>query len=80
MWFAKAILLCSLTLVVNIHAWKIFHRGRGAGGNLGLPVRSSISSVKQIPEKWFIQNLDHFNPVDQRTWKQVYQLHIHNTF
>jgi len=28
-----------------------------------------------IENKWFVQDLDHFNATDTRTWKQVFVMH-----
>ncbi|GJQ66354.1 hypothetical protein Trydic_g10538 [Trypoxylus dichotomus] len=42
------------------------------GGNLGKPFHYRSSKLKTIPEKWFIQNLDHFNPGNDQKWRQRY--------
>ncbi|XP_025835143.1 putative serine protease F56F10.1 [Agrilus planipennis] len=66
---------CQIVLVFFVtiwnfsNSWRIFHRGRSVGGNIGQPPETSAPNV---PEKWFIQNLDHFNPSDTRTWRQRY--------
>ncbi|XP_026821107.1 putative serine protease K12H4.7 [Rhopalosiphum maidis] len=39
--------------------------------NIPILVRSSI-----FENKWFEQKLDHFNPIDTRTWKQRYQMNL----
>ncbi|KAF2879874.1 hypothetical protein ILUMI_26304 [Ignelater luminosus] len=56
-----------------INGWRIFHRGRHVGGNLGLPggkeKEIELGSV-EVAEEWFPQKLDHFNPTDGRTWLQ----------
>lgn len=31
----------------------------------------SRNNVMEFEDKWFTQKLDHFNPTDNRTWKQV---------
>jgi len=38
---------------------------------LGEPNSPLTKSVINIEDKWFLQKLDHFNPTDNRTWKQV---------
>lgn len=56
------------------YGWRIFHRGRHVGGNLGLPGRKENEielGSPEVPEEWFTQKLDHFNPTDGRTWQQV---------
>ncbi|KAK5642960.1 hypothetical protein RI129_009127 [Pyrocoelia pectoralis] len=60
-------------LLLNIHGWKIFHRGRENGGNIGAPYDPNYkSNTKFVQEEWFVQRLDHFNPTDLRVWKQRY--------
>nr|XP_022921264.1 putative serine protease K12H4.7 [Onthophagus taurus] len=62
-----------LFVIDDAECWKIFHRGRSVGGNLGLPRRNKNGLFKDIsPEKWFLQNLDHFNPGNNQKWKQRY--------
>jgi pimeloyl-ACP methyl ester carboxylesterase len=39
--------------------------------NLPISARSLI-----FENKWFEQKLDHFNPIDTRTWKQRYQMNL----
>ncbi|KAF5283542.1 hypothetical protein FQA39_LY17322 [Lamprigera yunnana] len=68
--FVFTLLTLSLS---NFHCWKIFHRGRVLGGNLGEPIgRETLYAGEEISDQWFDQKLDHFNPTDQRTWKQRY--------
>lgn len=55
----------------NVSAWRIFHHGRMVGGNLGKPYHHKTIKLKTIPEKWFTQNLNHFNPGNDKTWNQV---------
>lgn len=38
---------------------------------LGEPIIPINTNVIDVEDKWFVQNLDHFNPTDTRTWKQV---------
>lgn len=28
----------------------------------------------EFKDRWFLQKLDHFNPTNNKTWKQVYKL------
>lgn len=72
----KVIFVFFAILIVKIHSWRIFHRGRSVGGNLGVPVSEHDNVIKEIPEQWFLQELDHFNPADDRKWKQVLQYFI----
>ncbi|RWS14382.1 putative serine protease K12H4.7-like protein [Dinothrombium tinctorium] len=56
-----------------IHSQRLFFRGRPRGkhGLLGAPKRTNLS--KDLPKaQWMRQRLNHFNPVDTRTWKQRY--------
>lgn len=68
MWALKSVVLISVFF--NVYSWKIFFRGRETGGNIGRPL-SETNDLTDIPEEWFTQTLDHFNPTDDRTWQQV---------
>lgn len=55
-----------------------FFNGRQQGGNLGVPggldhhgLDVEFIADANKYERWFTQNLDHFNPSDERTWQQV---------
>lgn len=37
----------------------------------GEPNTPENKNVIAVEDEWFIQKLDHFNPTDGRTWKQV---------
>ncbi|XP_001949662.1 putative serine protease K12H4.7 [Acyrthosiphon pisum] len=41
---------------------------------LGEPNSPLTKNVIDTEDKWFLQKLDHFNPTDNRTWKQRYQV------
>lgn len=38
---------------------------------LGEPNAVENKTLNEFEDKWFVQKLDHFNPTDTRTWKQV---------
>jgi len=38
---------------------------------LGEPNLPASLRTMNTEDEWFIQKLDHFNPTDNRTWKQV---------
>lgn len=38
---------------------------------LGEPNSPESSRIMNTEDEWFIQKLDHFNPTNNRTWKQV---------
>ncbi|KAB0797058.1 hypothetical protein PPYR_11119 [Photinus pyralis] len=60
-------------ILIQADCWKIFHRGREVGGNLGAPYDVGYKATKKLAQdEWFIQRLDHFNPTDLRVWKQRY--------
>lgn len=65
---------------INVHLHPSIFLGRpwGEHGMTGRPARKSFLLMSShggeqpdIPERWFTQTLDHFNPTDTRTWKQV---------
>lgn len=66
----KIPILC-LLFVVQVNCWKSFHFGRSFGGNLGKPRNNNSVLPEPFPEMWFTQKLDHFNPNNEVTWKQV---------
>ncbi|XP_063919924.1 putative serine protease K12H4.7 [Zophobas morio] len=68
------LLLITASFLLNeVHPWRIFRNGRMVGGNVGIPKPDKRrESVRDIPEQWFTQSLDHFNPTDERTWQQRY--------
>ncbi|CAH0546510.1 unnamed protein product [Brassicogethes aeneus] len=57
----------------NSFAWKTFHNGRTVGGNLGEPHHNNFmkNDINDF-ERWFSQNLDHFNPTEETKWQQRY--------
>lgn len=71
MWIFNCLLFC--IIIQSICPWRIFYRGRGVGGNIGKPPVKNYG-FQTIPEEWFDQSLDHFNPTDTRTWKQVIKM------
>lgn len=62
--------ICFLCVFAGVNSWRKFERGRKSTGNIGEP-KSQKTQLKDIPTQWYFQNLDHFNPTDERTWKQV---------
>jgi len=59
-----------------ISSTPLFFRGRPLTkhGMLGIPTSqfNQIDRQQDLPKaQWFEQKLDHFDPVDTRTWKQV---------
>lgn len=63
-----------LMFILQVECWKYFHFGRVVGGNLGTPLNTeqlTVSSDNDFPDLWFMQKLDHFNPNNEITWKQV---------
>lgn len=49
-----------------------FRNGRRFGGNLGEPSKKvNFSHTEHSPALWFDQLLDHFDPLNNETWKQV---------
>lgn len=38
---------------------------------LGEPNSPLLLKSMNFEDEWFVQKLDHFNPTDNRTWKQV---------
>lgn len=40
-------------------------------GNESVESQSLRQDDIEAPEQWFTQTLDHFNPLDNRTWQQV---------
>lgn len=63
------VLLMSLACIAE--GVRFFHRGRQHGGNLQLWTKSQLPKELLPEEQWFTQQLDHFDPTNQRTWKQV---------
>lgn len=77
---AFCIFLILLIYVDNAFAWRNFWKGRDNGGNLGNTkthrhlnqrLHANIDLEKDIPDHWLNQNLDHFDPTNTVTWKQV---------
>jgi hypothetical protein len=62
----------------DILSGPLFFRGRPLTkhGMLGIPMSKSfkIDEYELPKDEWFEQKLDHFNPADIRTWKQVLNL------
>lgn len=56
-----------------VFGWRNFWKGRRFEGNVGHPTkfRGSLES-KGNDDLWFTQKLDHFTPMNDKTWKQVW--------
>lgn len=76
-------LFCLLLIIFvnyeNSCCFPLFFRGRPMTrhGMLGLPT-SEVNLAGRVflpQEQWVEQRLDHFNPADTRTWKQVFFYH-----
>ncbi len=67
-FFAQILLVLCLHLEGSEAAGE-FRQGRRWDGMLGGPGGEWKGDL--LPEQWFTQTLDHFNPADTRTWKQV---------
>ncbi|XP_069679162.1 putative serine protease F56F10.1 [Periplaneta americana] len=59
-----------IILSCEVDGWKRFFRGRRQDGMLGKP--RTPPNITLPPDEWFVQQLDHFNPTDFRTWNQRY--------
>lgn len=66
------IIILLIVATNQLIAWRIFHLGRHVGGNLGVPFSKDFLNDSRVSEKYFDQYLNHFNPTDRRTWKQVF--------
>lgn len=66
--FVFLVVLCCLP----VNGWRSFWKGRRFGGNLGHPTDSKgILNDGENEDLWFVQKLDHFEPMNVKTWKQV---------
>jgi hypothetical protein len=53
------------------YGWRNFWKGRKFGGNVGHPTDSKGILSSENEDLWFTQKLDHFEPMNTKTWKQV---------
>ena len=70
----KYLVLLVLVSVDQAFSFQLI-RGRPVGkhGLLGLPKTSESYVGDSLPKaQWFEQRLDHFDPVNTQTWKQVF--------
>ena len=65
-----AFLLLFVLLNKETSGFKLNTRSKHYGAKLGEPAGEWQGELP--PDQWFVQSLDHFNPSDTRTWKQVY--------
>ena len=71
----KSLCLIFLALFVIFEptlCWRTFWKGRRFDGNVGHPtdIKGKLGSEGD-EDLWFIQKLDHFEPANDKTWKQV---------
>lgn len=70
----SAVIICFFICCLHneIYGLRQFHSGRRSGGNVGSAGNQSEQFyAKLIEDNWFEQNLDHFDPTNTKTWKQV---------
>lgn len=61
-----------LAISVPVLGWRTFWKGRRFNGNVGHPTDFHHSlGVESDEDLWFKQKLDHFEPTNDKTWKQV---------
>jgi hypothetical protein len=68
------LIIFNLELIYSTRQQFNFHRGRSMTDYemLSLQAMEGVNQRTSLaPEQWFEQKLDHFNPTDNRTWKQV---------
>ena len=63
------LILLSVFILNGCEARQMFHKSRERGGLLGVP--NHAPNIVVPPDEWFLQQLDHFNPIDLRVWNQV---------
>lgn len=51
--------------------WRNFWKGRRFEGNVGHPTDFRGELGSDGGDLWFTQKLDHSQPMDDKTWKQV---------
>lgn len=61
----SSILLCLVCWISLSHSIKRRYIG------VGEPKSSQNRNAIDFEDKWFLQKLDHFNPINNITWKQV---------
>lgn len=70
----KTFILKAAIFVLFINAvcgWRHFWKGRKFNGNLGDPTHFHLKLGSASEDLWFTQNLDHFEPLNRKTWNQV---------
>lgn len=68
--------LCLAFVVIFLIAepacgWRVFWKGRRFDGNVGHPTDYHGRLGSDGEDLWFTQKLDHFEPMNDKTWKQV---------
>ncbi|KAG5677970.1 hypothetical protein PVAND_007682 [Polypedilum vanderplanki] len=75
----KTFLLRAIAFIALLHlsdGWRLFKNGRRYGGNLGDPdkYRTEFLANQDVEDFWFTQKLDHFDPTNNKTWQQRYNV------
>lgn len=68
------LMIAALVLMTSAPAlaWRTFWKGRRFDGNVGHPTDFHAALGAQSDDDlWFMQKLDHFEPTNDKTWKQV---------
>lgn len=74
MWLSTILLCLSTLCISDAVAGRTFSQGYLVRGNLVELLENERISLSD--EQWIDQNLDHFNPTDDRIWKQVQNIAI----
>lgn len=66
------IIVAILSIYQPVLGWRTFWKGRKFDGNVGHPTdfKGRLGNDGDN-DLWFTQKLDHFEPVNDKTWKQV---------
>ena len=60
-------LLAAFLIVNHVEAWRHFWRGKSFKKH----VLGESNIADGPPDQWFVQKLDHFDVINQKTWNQV---------
>lgn len=68
----KLILVVFVAISQPALGWRSFWKGRRFDGNVGDPTNfKPLLGAEGADDLWFNQKLDHFEPMNDKTWKQV---------